>query len=322
MIILTGGAGFIGSVFLSYLNNAGYSDIIVVDNLRSSDKWKNLCGKTFSDYWPREKLLEEIRAQRLPKKIESIIHFGACSSTLEKNVDYLIENNYRYSVELAQYCNANNKRFIYASSGATYGDGKQGFSDKTELNSLRPLNPYGYSKHLFDLWAQANKILTKAVGVKFFNVYGPNEYHKGPMQSMILKGFEQINNNKKINLFRSNSADYSDGGQMRDFIYVKDCCKVILWFLQNPDVSGIFNVGGGKARTWNDLANAIFSSSKITPNIEYIDMPADLSRQYQNFTEADIRKLRECGYNEEFTSLEDAVKDYVTGYLLQGHALL
>lgn len=320
MIILTGGAGFIGSALLSFLNAAGQKDIVVVDNLRSSEKWKNLVGKSFHDYWPREKLLEEVRNNNLPASLQAIIHLGACSSTLEKNVDFLIQNNYQYSVELARYCLNNDKRFIYASSGATYGDGLLGFSDSCDISKLRPLNPYGFSKQLFDLWAEFNGVLEKAVGVKFFNVFGPNEYHKGPMQSMVLKGYEQIRDTGKIKLYKSSTSVYNDGGQLRDFIYIKDCCKVLLWFLENSQVTGLFNLGTGIARSWNALGQAIFSASRIEPNFEYIEMPLELSRQYQNFTQADTAKLHEAGYKSEFLALEESVTDYVSKYLVEGYS--
>lgn len=315
MIIVTGGAGFIGSVLLSTLNQAGYKELIVVDNLHSSDKWKNLRGKIFRDYWPREKLLSAVQSNNLPEKIEAIIHLGACSSTFERNVDFLMENNFRYTVALAEYCTRNEIRFIYASSGATYGDGKLGFSDSTSSAHLRPLNPYGFSKQLFDMWAEQNGLIREIVGVKFFNVFGPNEYHKGPMQSMVLKGYEQVVTSKKLRLFKSNTPQFKDGEQKRDFIYVKDCCDALLWLLQNPKVAGLYNLGRGKAETWNDLARALFEAAKIPYNVEYIEMPSELSRQYQNFTLAEMNKLRSVGYSKEFMSLTEAVHDYVSRYL-------
>jgi ADP-L-glycero-D-manno-heptose 6-epimerase len=325
MIILTGAAGFIGSATLAALNQAGYKDILAVDSFGSDQKWKNLIGKEFSDYQHKTDFLAALKNRSKKTKIDAIIHLGACSSTLETNVDYLMQNNYEYSIELAKYCAEAKIPLIYASSAATYGDGKNGFSDENPINELAPLNPYGFSKHCFDLWLLKNGLSDRFVGIKFFNVFGPNEYHKAGMRSMVLKGYEQISSEKVMKLYKSNTAEFSDGGQMRDFIYIKDCSKVILWFLKNPKVSGLFNLGTGKARSWNDLSNAIFKALNLEPKIEYVDMPAELARQYQNFTEAPISKLRKAGFSEEFLSLEDSITDYVQNYLLKldtnsGHA--
>ena len=316
MYILTGGAGFIGSSFLSALNAQGRSDVLVVDNLSSSEKWKNLQGKEFLDYLHKSEFLRRVEANRLPEKITAIIHLGACSSTTETNAEYMMENNFRYTKTLAEWALAKNIRFIYASSAATYGDGELGFSDEDQkAQSLRALNVYGYSKHLFDLWALKTKAVEKIVGIKFFNVYGPNEYHKGDMMSVICKAYQQISSVGKIKLFKSYRSDFKDGEQQRDFIYVKDCNDVISWFLDSPTVSGIFNLGTGKARSWNALAESVFTALGKKKNIEYIEMNEELKSRYQYFTEARMEKLRAAGYTKPFTTLEAGVADYVKNYL-------
>ncbi len=315
MYIVTGGAGFIGSAFVWKLNELGIDDILIVDNLGTTQKWKNLVNLRYYDYLHKDDFLEELYASRFPK-IESIIHMGACSSTTELDADYLMDNNFHYTKELAKYCLANNIRFIYASSAATYGDGSLGFSDDHSIiPKLKPLNMYGYSKQLFDLWALKKEILDKIVGIKFFNVYGPNEYHKGDMKSVVCKAYYQIKETGKLKLFKSYKPEYKDGEQKRDFVYIKDCVDVMAWFLERRDVNGIFNLGTGKARTWNDLAKATFSAMGLETNIEYIDMPEAIRDKYQYFTQADMKKLQDAGYKRKFTSLEDAVKDYVQNYL-------
>ena len=226
-----------------------------------------------------------------------------------------MQNNYGYTKALCSYALKNNIRFIYASSAATYGDGNLGFDDKSSLDSLEPLNVYGYSKHAFDMWAHKNNLLNSIVGLKFFNVFGPNEYHKTGMHSVVLKAYNDICEKGSVGLFKSYKDEYADGEQKRDFIYVKDCAAVILWLLENPKVNGLYNLGTGNARSWNDLVNAVFSALNKESNIEYIDMPEQLQKQYQYFTEAKMDKLREVGYTKEITSLEDAVKDYVVNYL-------
>jgi len=315
MYIVTGGAGFIGSAFVWKLNELGIDDILIVDNLGTTQKWKNLVNLRYYDYLHKDDFLEELYASRFPK-IESIIHMGACSSTTELDADYLMDNNFHYTKELAKYCLANNIRLIYASSAATYGDGSLGFSDDHSIiPKLKPLNMYGYSKQLFDLWALKKEILDKIVGIKFFNVYGPNEYHKGDMKSVVCKAYYQIKETGKLKLFKSYKPEYKDGEQKRDFVYIKDCVDVMAWFLERRDVNGIFNLGTGKARTWNDLAKATFSAMGLETNIEYIDMPEAIRDKYQYFTQADMKKLQDAGYKRKFTSLEDAVKDYVQNYL-------
>ena len=248
--------------------------------------------------------------------MKAIVHMGACSSTTEDDLDFLMTNNFRYTRALAQYALKNVTRFIYASSAATYGDGARGyFDDEKMIPELRPLNRYGYSKQLFDLWALKNRVFKKIVGLKFFNVYGPNEYHKGPMISVANRAFHQIKESGKVRLFKSYRPDYSDGEQQRDFIYVKDCAAVMWWLLGNPKVNGIFNLGTGAARSWNSLATAVFAALGQTPQIEYIDMPAHLSSQYQYHTEASINKLKRTKCPLGLHSLEEGVRDYIVNYL-------
>lgn len=318
MIVVTGGAGFIGSVAIWRLNQLGYDKIIVVDELRSKEKWKNLNGLKFVDIYHKKEFYEQIVQERLPLSIDAILHLGACSATTERDADYLVQNNYRYSLELVKYCLPRRARFIYASSAATYGGGEFGYDDnEEELEKLRPLNMYGYSKHLFDLWLRTNHLSNKVVGLKYFNVYGPNEYHKGDMRSVVHKAFEQIRDTGKVTLFKSYKDEYKDGEQKRDFIYVKDAVDMTLYFLEHREKSGLFNVGTGQARTWNDLVSAIFKSLNKPVNIEYVDMPEELHGKYQYFTEAKTNKIRETGYEKEISSIEDGVDDYVKNYLLK-----
>ena len=332
MIIVTGGAGFIGSALIAALNNRQITDILVVDQLGTDQKWKNLRNLSFADYVEKDDFLEMVVENRLDFSTEAVFHLGACSDTTETNASYLIKNNYEYSKLLAQWATADNIRFIYASSAATYGDGSAGFSDDEEkIDELRPLNMYGYSKHLFDLWARRAGLLKKPVpspstslrvnsaggivGLKYFNVFGPNEYHKGDMRSFVIRAFEQIKATGKVRLFKSYRPEFKDGGQMRDFIYVKDAVDMTLFFYDNPQTGGLFNIGTAKARTWNDLVKAVFTAMDKKPNIEYIEMPESIRSQYQYYTCADITKLRKVGYKQDTTSLEDAVKDYVQNYL-------
>ncbi|MHC4791480.1 MAG: ADP-glyceromanno-heptose 6-epimerase [Planctomycetota bacterium] len=317
MIIVTGGAGFIGSALIAALNKRQITDILVVDQLGTDRKWKNLRNLSFVDYVEKDDFLEMVVENRLDSATEAVFHLGACSDTTETNASYLIKNNYEYSKLLAQWATADNIRFIYASSAATYGDGSAGFSDEVEkIDELRPLNMYGYSKHLFDLWARRAGLLKKIVGLKYFNVFGPNEYHKGDMRSFVVKAFEQINATGKVRLFKSYRPEFKDGEQMRDFIYVKDAVDMTLFFLDNPEIGGLFNIGAGKARTWNDLVKAVFAAMGRKPKIEYIEMPDSIRNQYQYFTQADITKLRKAGYTKQTPSLEDAIKDYVQNYLI------
>jgi ADP-L-glycero-D-manno-heptose 6-epimerase len=320
MIILTGGAGFIGSCLLKTLNNRGINDVLVVDHLGNSNKWKNLQGKEFNNFVHKTNFRTSLKQGHYDGKVEAIFHLGACSSTTETDADYLIDNNYSYSIDLAEFALKNNARFIYASSAATYGDGSSAYNDN-EFNSLSPLNGYGFSKHIFDKWVIRNGYDKLFVGLKFFNVFGPNEYHKNDMASMIYKSYNQIVKFGKVNLFRSNTSEYPDGGQMRDFVYVKDACEVLWQIYNDKNISGIYNLGTGKARSWNDLVIAVFTALNLKPVIEYIDMPEGLINQYQNFTEADTRKLNSSGINFNFSSLEDSIKDYVTNYLTNNYLI-
>jgi ADP-L-glycero-D-manno-heptose 6-epimerase len=319
MIIVTGGAGFIGSAFIWKCNQEGIENIIIVDNLGKSDKWKNLLNLKYTDYFHKDDFLELITDGVFDGAIEAIVHMGACSSTVEEDMDYLMKNNYVYTKLLAEWALENNVRFIYASSAATYGDGAQGFLDShDQIDSLRPINKYGYSKQIFDIYAKNNNILDKIVGIKFFNVFGPNEYHKNDMRSVIAKAYKQVKETGKIKLFKSYKKEYGDGDQLRDFVYVKDCVEVMWWMLLNKDISGIYNLGTGSARSWNDLAKAIFTALGEKQNIEYIDMPENLREQYQYYTEADINKLKKAGCPVAFDSLEKSVDDYVNNYLDKG----
>jgi ADP-L-glycero-D-manno-heptose 6-epimerase len=317
MIVITGGAGFIGSAFVAKLNEEGSEDILIVDELGTTDKWKNLVKRRYADYLDKGAFLSLIEADRMPSGIDAIVHMGACSSTTERDAGYLMENNFHYTCRLADWALNKGVRFIYASSAATYGDGAQGFSDADESTlALRPINMYGYSKHLFDLRLLRNRLQDHVAGLKFFNVFGPNEYHKGDMTSVIFKAFHQIRATGKVRLFKSYKPEYADGGQMRDFVYVKDCVEVLGWLLKHPDVNGIFNLGTGKARTWNDLIGAVFAALDLPPRIEYIEMPEALRGQYQYFTEAGMDKLRAAGCPAIFGELEASVADYVQNHLL------
>jgi ADP-L-glycero-D-manno-heptose 6-epimerase len=331
MYIITGGAGFIGSALLWELNSAGINDVLIVDNLKSSEKWKNLVKGRYLAYMSRDVFLRCLAEDRLDKalsaelspssnsRLQGIVHLGACSSTTEQNADYLMQNNLDYSKAVCAYAVRHGIRYIQASSAATYGDGAGGFEDDpAALLSLRPLNIYAYSKHLFDLWAARTGRLNNIASVKFFNVYGPNEYHKGGMRSMALKAAEQIRNTGRVRLFKSYRPEYPDGGQLRDFIYVKDCVKVLNILLQRQDVNGVFNLGTGMPRTWNDLARAVFAAMNREPELEYIDMPENLRGKYQYNTSADMRRLQQAlGVSFSFTGLEQGIADYVRNYLLQ-----
>lgn len=315
MIILTGGAGFIGSCFLKELNLASYSDILVVDSLGSGDKWKNLVGKDFCDYLEKEPFLDLIRAKKLPKKIDAIVHLGACSSTTELNAKYLMENNVHYTKELATYCVENKIPFQYASSAATYGDGSLGFDDQSELSlQLQPQNMYGYSKLLFDQWALKMGWLNQITGYKYFNVFGPNENHKKGMTSIVYNAYHQILKTEKMNLFATDHPDYGDGEQIRDFIYVKDITKAMLWFFENPNHTGLYNLGRGEPTSWKKITQLIFKAMNKREVIEYIPMPQKLKGKYQYYTCANMNKLKSI-YPHSFNTLEWGVNDYVHNYL-------
>lgn len=319
MIIVTGGAGFIGSCVVRTLNDAGIEDIVIVDNIGTTDKWMNMRNKKYIKYVHKSQFLNELPTYQ---DVKAIIHMGAQSSTTERDFDYLWNNNFEYTKTLWNYCSEKQISFIYASSAATYGDGLLGFDDKVNIDNLLPLNGYGYSKQLFDLWvknqALVNNPITKpaqAVGLKFFNVYGPNEYFKGSMASMVFHGFNQIQQDGEIRLFKSCNPNYEDGGQLRDFVYVKDICKVIMWLVRNPKVNGLFNVGTGRAQSFRELAEATFHALGKEPNIRYIEMPEKLRGKYQYYTKAEMSKLRDFGYNEPFVDLEKGVADYVQEHL-------
>ena len=323
MIIVTGGAGFIGSALVWKLNREGIEDILIVDHLGTSEKWKNLVNLRYSDYIHKDDFIQMILNNHVPYDATAVIHLGACSSTTERDADYLWRNNYLYTRHVAEWTQRNSIRFIYASSAATYGDGALGFSDDDDTSAaLKPINMYGYSKQVFDLWMLNWSLDKHMAGIKFFNVFGPNEYHKGDMRSVIHKAFGQILTDGKVRLFKSSRPDYPDGGQMRDFVYVKDCVEVLWWLIQHPDVNGIFNLGTGKARTWNDLMAAVFTAMNREPVIEYIAMPPGLDEQYQYFTEAKMEKLRSTGCPVDFRTLEESVKDYVVHHLMQKDSYL
>jgi ADP-L-glycero-D-manno-heptose 6-epimerase len=311
-IIVTGGAGFIGSCLIQHLNSLGFKNLVIVDNIASTEKWKNLNNKTFIDLLHKDSLFEWLESKE--KEIEAIIHLGACSSTLETDANYLLENNYRYSVKLAEFAIPRKIRFISASSAATYGDGNLGFSDN-EIEKYAPLNMYGFSKHLFDLWLLHHHYLENVVGLKFFNVFGPNEFHKGRMQSAVLKMVPEVLNTGVIRLFKSNDPRFGDGEQVRDFIYVKDVVKMTAAFLKNQ-VTGIFNVGTGRPSTWNQLGYAVIKALDRKVPIEYTEMPRDLIGKYQNYTCADMTKWKQNHLPEPTFSLEEAVIDYVRNYIL------
>jgi ADP-L-glycero-D-manno-heptose 6-epimerase len=317
LIIVTGGAGFIGSNVIKALNEAGEDDILVVDSLGTSDKWRNLSDLQFLDYEHKDDFLLKLEKGIFDHGVWAVFHMGACSSTTELDADYLMENNYGYSRKLAsRFGGKKGLRFIYASSAATYGDGSSGYSDEHDgTPQFRPLNMYGYSKQRFDLWALKTGFVKSAVGLKYFNVFGPNEYHKKDMRSVAIRAFFQAKKNGVVRLFKSYRPGYGHGEQKRDFIYVKDAVQITLHFLEKPEANGIFNAGTGKPRNFNDLAAAVFSALGKEPAVEYIDMPEGLEKRYQYFTAADTAKLAASGFDCNFTSLEDAVRDYVVNYL-------
>lgn len=315
-ILVTGGAGFIGSALVWELNRRGFENIIIADFLGSDEKWRNLVPLKYEDYIEADDLLPMLDDGALGD-FDLVLHMGACSSTTERNAEYLVRNNYEFTKYLAEWCHNEAARFVYASSAATYGDGEQGMSDTMEnLNDLRPLNMYGYSKQMFDLYAQRTGLLESCVGLKFFNVYGPNENHKGDMRSLVNKAYAQVLETGKIRLFKSYRSEYADGEQKRDFLYVKDAVNMTLHLAFNLEAYGLYNIGSGEANTWNQLAAAVFAAMDRKPNIEYIEMPESIREKYQYFTQADITKLRGTGYSLPLTSLAGAVRDYVTNYLV------
>ncbi len=319
MLLVTGGAGFIGSNLVASLNEAGRSDIAVNDSLGDDGKWRNLGSRQLADFVPPADLLRWLEG----RKLDAVMHLGAISSTTVTDGDALIESNFRLSLRLLDWCTATRTPFIYASSAATYGDGSQGFSDDfapAALKRLKPMNLYGWSKHLFDLAvveraARGEKLPPQWAGLKFFNVFGPNEYHKGEMMSLVAKRFNDAKAGKPVRLFKSYRPGIGDGEQKRDFISVDDAVAVTRWLLATPTVSGLFNVGSGAARSFRDLIAAMFAALGREPAIEYIEMPASIRDSYQYFTQAETANLRRAGYNAAFAPLEDTVRRYVTQYL-------
>lgn len=322
MIVVTGGAGFIGSNIIAALNQSGRREIIVCDWFGTSSKWRNIARHEIHDIIRPETLLDFLDQHKM--RIDAIIHMGAVSSTVERDVDKIIAANFRSSCDLWDWCSKSGTPFIYASSAATYGDGTAGFADDwtpQALEKLRPLNAYGWSKHAFDRRvarqvANGRPAPLVWAGLKFFNVYGPNEYHKQEMQSVACQITAAIRKGETVRLFKSHNPAYPDGGQLRDFVYVKDCADVILWLLNQAKHRGIFNIGTGQARSFKDLAQAVFAAMNIAPRIEYVDTPEEIRANYQYFTQADIGGLRALGYARPFTALEDGVRDYVQNYLL------
>ena len=321
MIVVTGGAGCIGSAIVWALNKRGITDIILVDTTNHPEKEKNIASLKFFALEHKDVFLNYITNLNMPWPVDAIIHMGGCSSTIETDEAFLMKNNFNYTKHLATYALNKDIRFIYASSAATYGQGENGFSDEVDLETLNPLNLYGQSKQKFDVWAQEQGALDRIVGLKYFNVFGPSEYHKKEMQSMVRRGFLQVLDSGKIRLFKSYDPRYADGEQERDFLYVKDAAEMTLFFLDNTEVAGIFNAGTGVARTWNDLAAAVFKAMGRKPEVEYIDMPDSFCNQFQSRTCAKIDKIRRVGYIHPITSLEEATTDYIQNYLLSNKHL-
>ena len=324
MIVVTGGAGFIGSVLVEALEAKGHKDIVVCDLLGTDDKWKNISKRELGTVITPDEIFSFL-AQNTAR-VEAIIHMGAISSTTESDADAIVANNFKLSQGLWSWCSIHKKRFLYASSAATYGNGAQGFVDHNTPDTLKrynPMNPYGWSKHVFDRWvARLNTTNvekpTQCVGFKFFNVYGPNEYHKGGQRSIVHKMAGQIAEGEEVKLFKSSDPKYPDGGQMRDFVYVKDCADVVMWFLEHPEESGLFNVGTGDPATFNEVAESTFAAMGYKKSrITYIDMPKEIQKHYQNYTQADLSNLRKAGYKKPFTSIQDGVADYVKNYILK-----
>jgi ADP-L-glycero-D-manno-heptose 6-epimerase len=319
MILVTGGAGFIGSNVVAALNEAGRSDVVVNDVFGDDGKWRNLRKRQLADVVPPNDLLRWLDG----RKLDAVVHLGAISDTTASDADLVLENNFRLSLALLDWCTAARTPLIYASSAATYGDGAAGFSDDWSPAALRriaPMNLYGWSKHLFDVAvvervARKDKLPPQWAGLKFFNVFGPNEYHKGAMASVLYRAFDQAKAGTAVKLFQSHRPDVKDGDQRRDFIYVDDAVAVVRWLMETPAVSGIFNVGTGQARSFRDMIEALFRALGREPNIDYVPMPEAIRAQYQYFTQADVDNLRRAGYNAGFTALEDAVTRYVTRFL-------
>jgi ADP-L-glycero-D-manno-heptose 6-epimerase len=319
MLLVTGGAGFIGSNVVAALNDAGRSDVVVSDILGHDGKWRNLAKRQLADFVPPAELMDWLKGRHL----DAIIHLGAISETTATDGDLVIETNFRLSMRLLDWCTANATPLIYASSAATYGNGEQGFGDDgsvAALKKLRPMNLYGWSKNLFDIAvaeraARGEKLPPQWAGLKFFNVFGPNEYHKGTMMSVLARRFDDVKAGRPVTLFKSHREGIADGDQRRDFIYVEDVVRVMLWLLATPQVSGLFNVGTGTARSFKDLIVSAYAALGSMPNIRYVDMPEQIRGSYQYFTQSEVDRLRRAGYNGGFTALEDAVAAYVKGFL-------
>lgn len=320
-ILVTGAAGMIGSALVWELNRRGFENIIITDVLGTDEKWKNLVALRYVNYLSAAQLLDRLETEEL-SDVKWIFHLGACSATTEKDADYLMENNFQYTQRLGEWALEGGRRFVYASSAATYGDGEMGMDDSFEdLEKYRPLNMYGYSKHLFDLHAKRRGWLDKIVGLKYFNVFGPNEDHKGDMRSVVHKASSQIRDTGKVQLFKSYHPDYPDGGQKRDFVYVKDAVAMTLHLASNPDAAGLFNIGTGKASTWVELVTPIFKTLGKPVEIEFIEMPDVLKGKYQYYTCADTAHLDSSGWQGPMHSLDEAVSDYVKNYLVPGTRL-
>jgi ADP-L-glycero-D-manno-heptose 6-epimerase len=318
-ILVTGGAGFIGSALIWELNRRGYQNILVADLLHQDEKWKNLVALRFADYLEADELERRLAENPQPFcDIKTIFHLGACSATTERDASYLIRNNYEWTKTLAHFALAQGSRFVYASSAATYGEDAAGVSETKPLEKLRPLNMYGYSKHLFDLYAQNSGILPRITGVKYFNVFGPNENHKADMRSVVRKAYEQVQSGGVVSLFKSYRPEYPDGGQKRDFFYVKDAVDATIFLAEHVDGGGLFNLGSGEANTWIALVTPIFEALGKEPRIEFVEMPETLRAKYQYLTTANVSKLRAAGFTRPMTKLSDAVTDYVKNYLAPG----
>jgi ADP-L-glycero-D-manno-heptose 6-epimerase len=319
MLLVTGGAGFIGSNVVAALNDAGRHDVVVCDLLGRDGKWRNLAKRQLADIVPPAEIADWLKG----RKLDAVIHLGAISETTATDGDLVIETNFRFSLRLLDWCTANATPFIYASSAATYGDGAQGFRDDPSLpalKELRPMNLYGWSKHLFDMAVaervtRREKLPPQWAGLKFFNVFGPNEYHKGTMMSVLARRFDDIRAGRPVQLFKSHREGIADGDQRRDFIYVDDVVRVMMWLLATPSVSGLFNVGTGNARSFREMMVAAYAALGTSPNIQYIDMPEQIRGSYQYFTQSEVDRLRGAGYNGGFTALDDAVELYVKGFL-------
>jgi ADP-L-glycero-D-manno-heptose 6-epimerase len=321
MIVITGGAGFIGSNLVAALEEAGAEELVVIDRLGQDEKWRNIAKRELADLVPPEQALEWLGAHA--KQVDTIFHLGAISATTERDADLIVRENFTFSLALWNWCARERKRFIYASSAATYGDGAEGFEDDGSiagLARLRPLNAYGWSKLLFDrrvarLVTRGAPKPTQWAGLKFFNVYGPNEYHKGTMKSVVAHIHPRARRGEAARLFRSHRPDYADGGQLRDFIWVGDCVEVMMWLWRNPTASGLFNCGTGQARSFLDLASAVYRALGREPQIEYVDTPAEIREKYQYFTQAGMDRLRNAGFDRQFTALERGVELYVRNFL-------